>query len=67
MFDRNNKQNKTTVLVLFKAIQATLTKSIGSKNLKAFSPAPQEAREFDEATTSIIFDKLATKLNQKGK
>jgi len=66
MLTYNDQSNSSTVGLLFKAIQTTLTKAISDKDINTFTPSPGESQEFDEATTSIIFDRLNDKLTKKG-
>lgn len=66
MLSSSEQLSKNTLSVVFKAIQATLTKSIGSGNLNAFKVSPETLNDFDEATTSIITDKMLQKLVSKG-
>ncbi len=66
MHDSRKQITKNTIAVLYKAIQSTLTKALLKTNSNTISISPEETKKFDEATNSIIFDKLNQKLNQKG-
>ena len=67
MLKYNEQSKRNTVTLLYKIIQSTLTASMQSKDFNAFRATPGTYKEFDETTSSIIIDRLASKLMSKGK
>ncbi len=66
MFGTSEIQNRNTLKLLFSVIQSTLTKSISKANLNEHTVSPTKVKEFDENTTTIIFEKMHQKIQRKG-